>query len=417
MAAVHRLMALGVGLYVATVGFRIATALAAVHLGLSPAEIGLVLATFALVPMLFAVPGGRWVDRVGVRRPMRLGAALCLAGALACSLVLHPLGLVATAGLVGLGMMVFHLGLQHAAGEMGGAGRRTANFNLLTMAFSISGLIGPALVGVTIDWAGHQAAFATTAVLLGLVLFGVGRFRFERHLPKTAPDSRAAPGPATDASVAGATPAAPDNDAVPPSPARDATARPRAASTFSLLGAPRLRRLLIASLLASAAWDTFQFAMPLHGGTIGLSATAVGLALSSYSAGSLFVRLLLPRLLARMAPARWMKVALVSCVLAYAAVPYATGYTVLIALAFLIGMGPGIAQPLLMAALHGASPAGRAGEAAGLRLTLLSAMQLAVPIGLGLLATVAGSASLFWTYAAVTGGLGAWLAWVQRRGG
>ena len=40
-----------------------------------------------------------------------------------------------------------------------------------------------------------------------------------------------------------------------------------------------------------------------------------------------------------------------------------------------------------------------------------------VPIGLGLLATVAGSASLFWTYAAVTGGLGAWLAWVQRRGG
>jgi MFS family permease len=425
MSAIHRLMALGVGHYVSAVGFRIATALSAVHLGLSPAAIGLVLATFALVPMLFAVKGGRMVDRVGVRRPMLFGTGLAALGAMACALVLHPAILVVTAGMVGLGMMSFHLGLQHAAGEMGGPTRRTGNFNLLSMSFSISGLIGPALVGVIIDLAGHRVAFATTAILLGLVLIGVGRFAFDRHLPGSGrpdaasrpnvagadPSSRPMPAPAADAASATAT-ADPPADGAPPS-----DGPPQAASTFALLGAPRLRRLLIASLLASAAWDTFQFAMPLHGGTIGLSATSVGLAISSYSAGSLLVRLLLPRLLARMAPARWMKVALLLCVLAYAATPFASSFGVLIALAFLIGIGPGIAQPLLMAALHGASPPGRAGEAAGLRLTLISAMQLAVPVGLGLLATVAGTASLFWVYAAVTAGVGAWLAWAHRRAG
>ncbi len=387
--AMRTLVAFAAAHYTATIGFRITVALAAVAAGLSPASIGLVLSTFALVPMLLAVHGGRLVDRIGVRAPMLGGTALAAAGAALCAALPHPATLALATGLVGLGTMGFHLGMQHCAGEIGGAGRRTANFNLLTMSFSVSGLVGPPLAGLVIDHAGHRAAFGGAAALQLAVLFALGRFAFDPHLP---PRPARAPGD---------------------EPGSDAP--PAAAAAFSLLGAPRLRRLLIASLLASAAWDVYQFVLPLHAGTIGLSATSVGVAIAAFSAGSLTVRLALPSLVSRMHPARWMQVALAVCVLAYAAAPWADGLGPLLVLSFLIGIGPGIAQPLLMAALHHASPPGRAGEAAGLRMTLLSAMQLALPVALGLLGGVLGTAPLFWIYAACAAAIGIALARAERR--
>ena len=381
MAAVH---------YTAVIGFRVDVALTAVAAGLSPASIGLVLATFALVPMLLAVRGGQFVDRIGVRTPMLAGTALAAAGAGLCALVPHPAALALAAGTVGLGTMAFHLGMQHCAGEVGGAAQRTANFNLLTLSFSASGIAGAPIAGIVVDQFGHRAAFGlATALLLGVWL-AASRFPFAAHLRGPEPDRRT-----------------PDASAPPGSPA--------AADAFALLGAPRLRRLLIASLLASASWDVYQFVLPLHAGSMGLSATAVGVAIAAFSAGSLSVRLVLPSLIGRMHPARWMQAALAICVIAYAAVPFAGGFGPLLAMSFVIGIGPGIAQPLLMSALHRASPPGRAGEAAGLRMTLLSATQLALPVALGLVAGVLGTASLFWLYAAVAATVGAVLARADRR--
>ena len=409
-AAIRPLIACAAGLYTAVIGFRVTVALAAVHLGLSPASIGLVLATFALVPMLLAVRGGQLIDRVGVRRPMLVGAALCGLGAMACAALPHPVVLALSAGLVGVGMMGFHLGMQHAAGEIGGPARRTVNFNLLTMSFSISGLLGPPLVGLVIDAAGHRQAFALSAVLMGATWIAASRYPFERHLPR---QDAARPAEPTGGDSPTSTPIPPASDA---DAATAAVQAPRGVpAAFSLLGAPRLRRLLLASLLASASWDVYQFVLPLHAGSIGLSASSVGLSIAAFSAGSLSVRLLLPRLLAHMHPTRWMQVALAVCVLAYAAAPFADRLGALVALSFLIGIGPGIAQPLLMAALHTASPPGRAGEAAGLRMTLLSAMQLAVPVGFGLAAGVLGTAPLFWIYAGTAAVIGLGLARAERR--
>jgi MFS family permease len=285
--------------------------------------------------------------------------------------------------------------MQHCAGEIGGPARRTANFNLLTMSFSVSGLLGPPIAGLVIDHAGHRAAFGLSLALQLAVLLVLRRVPFDRHLPPRAD----APTVANRTTSAGA----PDDDGA------------RAARAFSLLGAPRLRRLLIASLLASASWDVYQFVLPLHAGAIGLSATSVGVAIAAFSAGSLSVRLLLPALLARARPLRWMQAALAVCVLAYAAAPLAGALGPLMVLSFLIGTGPGIAQPLLMAALHHASPPGRAGEAAGLRMTLLSATQLALPVGLGLIAGVLGTAALFWLYAGVAAVIGVALVRAERR--
>jgi MFS family permease len=386
--AMLQLLAIAAGLYTCVMGFRITTALAAVGMGLSPAAIGPMIATFSLVPMILGVRGGRMIDRVGVRRPMIAGTLLCAAGAAACAALPHPVVLTLGMACVGLGMMGFHLGMQHAAGEIGGPARRTQNFNLLTMSFSVSGLLGPPAMGVVIDQAGHRAAFGVVAALACGVLLALRRFPFERHV---AHGGRAAP-----------------QDPAPEAP-QEAPAGGRTRATFALLGAPRLRRLLIASLLVSAAWDTYQFVLPLHAPTMGLSASAVGLAIAAFSAGSLTVRLLLPRLIGWMAHFQWMLLAMGLSVVFFTVLPFASDLAVLMALSFVVGIGPGFAQPLLMAALHATAPPGRAGEAAGLRLTLVSAMQLALPVCLGLLAAAAGTAAVFWLYAAVAAAVGAGL--------
>jgi hypothetical protein len=54
-----------------------------------------------------------------------------------------------------------------------------------------------------------------------------------------------------------------------------------------------------------------------------------------------------------------------------------------------------------MAALHAASPAGRVGEAAGLRITLQSFQQIMLPVIVGVLAALLGVKPLFWLYAVV----------------
>jgi MFS family permease len=388
-----QLLAIAAGFYTCVMGFRITTALAAVGMGLSPAAIGPILATFSLVPMILGVRGGRMIDRVGVRRPMVAGGLLCAVGAAACAALPHPVVLTLGMACVGVGMMGFHLGMQHAAGEIGGPGRRTQNFNMLAMSFSVSGLLGPPAMGLVIDQAGHRAAFGVTAALACGVLLALRRFSFERHV---AHGGRAPPQDA---------PAAAQQE-VPPG---TAPAGGQTRATFALLGAPRLRRLLIASLLVSAAWDTYQFVLPLHAPTMGLSASAVGLAIASFSAGSLTVRLLLPRLVGWMAHFHWMLLAMALSVAFFAVLPFASELAVLMAVSFVVGIGPGFAQPLLMAALYTAAPPGRAGEAAGLRLTLVSAMQLALPVCLGLLASAAGTAAVFWVYTAVAAAVGAGL--------
>ena len=386
--AMFWLMALAALNYTSSIGCRITVALAGLHAGLSPALIGPMVAGFALIPMFLGVRAGRLVDRVGPQGPMVAGTSLIALGATACALAPHPAVLMASAILIGLGNMGFHLSMQQAAGELGGGTRRTGNFNLLTMSFSISGILGPPLAGFIIDHFGHRAAFAAMAVIAFGIMIGCRLFPFARHLPRAA--TPAASGLVDAISTGAAT------SHEPPSP--PALKQSAWASGTQLLAVKPLRRFLIASLTISAGWDAFQFLIPLHAHAIGLSASAVGLSIASFSAGSLTVRLFMAFLLSRLSTAQWVMVAMATCAGAYALLPFSGVLPVLMAIAFVLGTGPGIGQPLLMAAMHSAAPAGRAGETAGLRMTLQSTQQIVLPVLLGLLGSVLGVSPLFWLY-------------------
>ena len=75
-------------LHLAFAGSRVTLSLLALHLQATPLTVGILISLLAAVPLLFAVGWGRTIDRVGVRKPLLIGASLALGALLlgaACS--------------------------------------------------------------------------------------------------------------------------------------------------------------------------------------------------------------------------------------------------------------------------------------------------------------------------------------------
>jgi MFS family permease len=75
----------------------------------------------------------------------------------------------------------------------------------------------------------------------------------------------------------------------------------------------------------------------------------------------------------------------------------------LLALAFVLGLGLGMAQPMVMSLLYSTAPAGRVGEAVGMRTNLVNLSQTAMPVGFGALGSALGVAPMFWAMALALG--------------
>src|SRR5437879_12087515 len=68
------LIGLGVSNHVVLAGSRVAVSLDALSQGANAATVGVLLALYAVLPMFLAISAGRLADRIGVRRPMLVGA-------------------------------------------------------------------------------------------------------------------------------------------------------------------------------------------------------------------------------------------------------------------------------------------------------------------------------------------------------
>ena len=89
---------------------------------------------------------------------------------------------------------------------------------------------------------------------------------------------------------------------------------------------------------------------------------------------------------------------------AYVLFPFAGSALQLTALSFVLGLALGAGQPVIMALLHHITPEGRAGEALGLRTTLMNTSQVALPLMFGVVSASLGMTTVFWSVAV---GLGA----------
>lgn len=366
-----KVILLGIANHAVLSGSRVTVSLAALDKGATPLTVGVLMALYALLPMMFAVAAGRFSDRVGVRRPMLFGTAAIAVGA-ALAIVFRGLPILfASAAILGSGFMVFQVATQNLTGELGRPADRARNFSMLALGYSTSGFIGPLVAGLAIDHLGFASTFAILAAVPFVPLAVLARGGL------ALPSPHVHEGPAHHGGVR------------------------------VLLRHRTLRRLFAINALFAVGWDLFTVFIPIYGARIGLSASEIGFALSTFAAATFVVRFLMPRIVRHLREQQVLTIALFVAGAVYLLFPLAQTAPSLLALSFCLGLGLGSGQPMVMALLHTHAPKGRMGEAAGVRMALINTMAFAVPIVFGALGTTVGLAPLFYTVGAclTTGGL------------
>ena len=341
-------------------GCRVAVSLTAIHYEASPFTVGVVVSLLAVIPMLCAVSWGRYIDRVGVRGPMLAGACMILAAMALPWGVPRLETLFVVSPLAGSGFVLFHIAATQAAGVIGKPEERVKNFTLLALAFSTSAVLGPTLAGFAIDGIGHGGAFLLLALgaAASAVVLATRKLGIPRHEAAARHDEKR--------------------------------------RLADLLRIPALRQVFIASAALSMAWDLFTFVTPIHGSRIGLSASTIGVILGTFGAAVFAVRVVLPLVARRVRQWHMLIGATFTTGAVLFVFPLVEGVPLLMALAFLLGVGLGGTQPLIMALLYEKAPAGRGGEAVGVRTLLLNFSQASVPLAFGALGTALGMMPVFW---------------------
>jgi predicted MFS family arabinose efflux permease len=361
-------------------GARMLVSLYAIHLHASPFTVGALMSSFALLPMLLAVSAGRLIDRVGARWPL-FGASLAVALGILLPYIWPSLAtLFAASTIIGTGFMVFHVGVNQVVGTIGRPQDRATNFSWLALGFSTSGSLGPLLTGFAIDTIGHAQTFLLLFFfpLVPLVVLWLNR----PALPR----------------------------------ARERRADAGQARIIDLLRSRDLRRVFIASGLLSMGWDLYTFVIPIYGSRIGLSASTIGVIMGTFAVATFAVRLVMPLLARRMREWPTITAALLISAGSYCLFPFFTSVPLLMAVSFVLGLGLGCAQPMVMALLYATSPPGRQGEAVGVRTTVMNASSTTLPLAFGALGAALGMGPVFWSMAGLLGA-GSYFVNVRRKRG
>jgi MFS family permease len=371
-AVPFRLICLLVLGHVAFAGGRFTLTLQAVALHASPLAIGILMSLLTVVPMIVSVHMGRWADRLGYGRPAAAGLVALAAGSLiAAAMPGEMAALYVASVLIGTGYNFAHVAINNAVGQLTPSRHLTQSFSILAMGFSISGMTGPLISGLVIDHVGHSAAFVAMLLFAGTSLALLA--------PLVAESARFAA-------------------------AKDPQAR---GGVLDLLRHGPLRSVLIVGGTLSMGWDMFVFLAPLHGARSGLSATATGVLIGTFGAGTFAIRLILPAVHRRMSEWRILSWALFAAAVCYFLFPLASSFPWMLAAAFAMGMTVGCGNPMAMSLLHLTSPPSRAGEAVGVRTSMVNASQTFFPLVFGALGTAVGLGAVFWAGAAALASGGA----------
>ena len=357
-------IAISMAVHSSYIGSKVLVSLSALTLGASQFSVGMLAACYALFPLLLGVVTGRLADRRGVRFPLTLGAALTCTAMATGFLWRDVAGLFAVAALMGAGFVFFNVSIQTLAGALGKPENRTRDFAWLTIGYSASNLIGPVVAGLSIDHGGYHVTFIILA-------FGpASALTFLILKPALVRIARAP---------------------------RPAGAEHR---TLDLLRDPVLRKLIMISGLSVASAELFAFYVPVYAHEIGLSATLIGVILGAYAGAIVVMRFMLGWIMKRLTNEQIMVWFLCVAAAAFAVFPFFVNAYALMATAFVIGLGVGATQPILMSVAYERAPPGRVGEMTGLRLTVNNVARMCMPVICGAVGAALGSSPVFWMNAA-----------------
>lgn len=365
MKPLHLLIAITATNHVNFVGARFAVLLYAVHLDASPATVGVLTALFSVLGITTSVATGRWIDRIGPRNPMII-CSLLMAAATAVAWFWEGLyALFIVSLVVGTAYNVYFIGNQLQIGHYGRPEDKVGNFSLAMQGYATASFIAPLVAGFAIDAVGYRHTFLLLA-LLPLVPTLVIAFN-KLELPAHARNDRKAAAPA--------------------------------GGVGELLRIPALREIFMMALLTNVGWNLYTFLMPVYGSQIRLSASQIGIIMSTYSFASILSRMLAP------VCSRWythwqiLIGSLLMAAVGFVATSLFAQMGMLISLAFWMGLALGIGAPISLALIHEASPSDRMAEVQGLRLAIINGLQTAVPLTAGMIGAALGVGPVFWAVA------------------
>ena len=357
--SIYLILFLGLLSWMSYMSSRVLMSLYAIELGASSAAIGLLIGLYGLGPLLLSVIAGKVSDRFGTYWPTLLGSAGIAAG-LAVPYFFRGLpALYVAALMMGMSLVFINIALQHLVASFGDPEQRTRNVSLQSLAIALGAMVGPLLVGFSIDHRGHVPTFLYLSLLVAAS--SVAWMACRSAIPHSG-----------------------------------RAAKPQAnGGVRELLALPRLLRIVVVSGLVVAGVDLYSFFMPIYGHSIGLSATLIGVVLGAYAAATFVVRTALPLLVRRWGEERVMSASMYLAGATYLLFPFVQNIAVLLVLSFVLGLGLGCGQPLSLIMTYNRSPEGRSGEALGLRFTVVNLTHMVIPLAFGTIGAALGLATVF----------------------
>lgn len=337
----------------------------AIENGASGLEIGLIASIYALLPLIVAVPMGRWVGRLGEIPLLVAGSISFIILGISLAFLNDVLAIAAATALAGVAHLANVAASQAMVASRSPMHLQDENFGYFSFSTSLGHTLGPLAGGFIAGSAGVLPKSSTSAFIFAAVLamLSLMPFLIFKGLKQIRSDEeRAAAG---------------------------------AIKARNVIGRPGIKPAIWTSLSVAATNDVLVVILPLVGTEYGISPVVIGVILSIRSGAAMISRFFLGKSTARFGSAQVMNYSIsISAVLLFAAVFARTPMTlgaIMAAIGFLLGMG----QPLTMSIVSKKTPIEERAMAISIRLFGNRFGQFIVPMGAGALAAPFGSGAVF----------------------
>ena len=350
-------------------------------LGASGVEIGWIVAAYPLFSLFLALPGGRAIDRLGLRRVLfgsLVGMALAGLGYALARTPLQILAVQVVNGIVELGVW---LALQALASHAGGGGFLTRQLSMFSLAWGAGIAVGP-VVGAAI-----YARFGFPPLGVGYAAGAVLALGCVALVPYRDP-------------------------AVDPDRPRGGAVR----ELRALARRPAVKAVVLSSFVALYVISIKNSFYTLFLEESGVPLARIGLLLSVAGLASLSIRVPLPRLLHRWGAARVLVFGMWLAVAAVTVTPWLQSFPALLVGAALMGAGYGSNPPVTVELLARGSAAGERGMAMALRVSANRSAQIVQPLVFGGMIAAAGLAAAFPLSGLLLAGMTGWTSREIARG-
>ena len=333
--------------------------------GASGYEIGLIASIYALLPLLIAVPMGRWVGRFGEIPLLFIGCFSFIILGVAFACLNNFIAIAAATALAGVAHLSNVAASQAMVANRSAMNLQDQNFGYFSFATSLGHSVGPILGGLIAGSAGVLPRSSTSAFIFAALLALLSLVPF--FLFKSIKEVRTQQ----------------ERDAAGAIKARDVLSR------------PGIKPAIWTSLSVAAANDVLVVILPLVGTEKGISPVVIGAILSIRSAAAMISRFLLGRLTKSYGSARTMNYSIFFSALFLFASIYANSSIALCLAMAIVGFLLGIGQPLTMSIVSKKTPSQERAMAISIRLFGNRIGQFLVPLAAGALAAPFGASSVF----------------------